>query len=913
MKKFLAILGTLSLVISSSATVIACFETKTEASKDPDKDKDPGDKNDGDNTGDETPEDPDDKEPENPVVKVSLASVVDHTHLGDFRTLPTTEELMKRVIDANPNINWDEVSILEGADENATVSLNSRELKIVVDKDSEVYEEGEINLTYTIGNNEQINQLALARAKSLVIAENYGLDHKLTHNVIQKNQTDYNNLFNDKSINQIENPDINLKGTTGRKGSILDLFANGNETVLEGINNLPESIKGILGANDLEEDTTGGELIANGIETIFPLISGLIGGISNIGSLLGMVTGLLGDTKLNIATDVINDIQNKFNDFKENSFSEQYVKPILHALVVGSDLTRFADLAVDQMYAGLVFAFVNALGYGLEDDYEEIDIVSQSKILNGKFNSSANYIHENLIKNKRISNFDFKRDPAKIIENILTFVSILNAILTIYRTPEVDFNKPLEEGKNRSQYIFSDELKNDDFVLSKAKTLVKDTNLNLKAFNIAELLVNVRYYLSGSSYSLQKLLYILLFSGRLNSVSPSPLIDLIFAILDKEMSGIAIAKSVISTNVFKKLVNNEQLALDKIFNGFFWNIIKSKITDLFPEGEKESGPEKIRTAALAIQEKMGSQPFTLLYSGNLRTIFEIPELKELLPESVIDTINDLFGENNAVNIRNLLGKVKLGKILSVAGLGGNETNPNVPNFFNRFTNKSIKELINEITNYLSITGKEKSSEIDTYVIDFSLVEKIVIELFYRANGKETGLINQVIDSINDLDNVWKLLGFVNTSEDNTIFKADSFLGRILNLVMPKVTEIIEDDNISVNKIVEANLKDTLIWLLKGLFEFIPTLFTANKIDSFVDELVNNNANAWDYWYEDTMVEPFSSELKASTITIELNPNWITFKDGTKLTGKKIKYEFVVERSTNADNKFDFTKITKTLV
>jgi hypothetical protein len=75
--------------------------------------------------------------------------------------------------------------------------------------------------------------------------------------------------------------------------------------------------------------------------------------------------------------------------------------------------------------------------------------------------------------------------------------------------------------------------------------------------------------------------------------------------------------------------------------------------------------------------------------------------------------------------------------------------------------------------------------------------------------------------------------------------------------------------------------------------------------------INNSKNAFSLSETNINFEE-ENQLKSLTIVVHFDSSLVTFADGTSLTGQKIRYEFVIER-TNSKAKFDFTKYTKTLI
>jgi len=924
MKKILALLGTLSMVASSAATVIAC--TNEESSV---------------------------KEPEVDL-RSKITSDVENTYLGDFSTLPTSHELLTRMYKENPKINWDEVMVEETIYEEdrptdgKPVDINSikyREVKLIANEDSEVYQPSEVIFTYTIGQAEEINKLALEKAKSLIIAENYSLDHKIAHDfiikqkgqsVLQKDdQNDYDKFFNDKSVTQIRDSNLDLKGSGGRIKNIVDIFfPNGLNIIdIEDAKKLPDELGGILGVKNWEEGISQSGILTKIINNVLTLITTVFssGNLSGIFSLIPQILG-----GFEILSDAIGDIQKGFNEFMENSLPKETLEPILDGLITGTDLTRFNDVTVDRLYAIVIFSIINALGYALEDNYNEIDVIAQSRAINKKFESSANYI-----VNSDFSSFDFGRNPAKIIENILTAVTSLNTVLSFYRTSEIDFNSipvgkktpetPEKESneskeiKSRSEYLFSDELTNNEFVEKNAKLLVKDLGLNLQGLNIAELLTNIRYYFSGSEHHSQKLLYVLLLSSQRGGIVGSPLYEFLFTLLNKKMPEIpTLVGSLLVSNALLQLLNNQKLKIDKLLNmDLIWkgiaNIpgIRDAIKNRLPEDQQENGPEEVRAAIIHAQEEiLGEKSFTFIYSdGDLRRILELPDLKKILPKSISDTINDLFGEKQA-NLSNLLKEVSLGKLLTLFGVKGINNDPNIPNYLNRFTNKSIIELISQITGYFGINGTEKAEELERYRLDFTLVKSIANELLYEANGQDTGLISQIIGVLDKPEKVYELLGFVSIKENNLIIKEDSFLARLLFLVLPAAKEKVNEEKNLVLADISKMKGDIFMWIAKGLAgisEFAYDYYGGYEAEEFLENVVKNSDNAWtNVIISDPVLFDITTELKSSKITIEFDPSLITLKNGSKLSGQKTKYEFVISRKEKTD-KFDFTKATKTIV
>jgi len=111
MKKILAILGTLSLAVSTSSTVIACY----------------------DNTASET----------QPEKKLSLSQVIEKTELGHFDYRPTGQQILAKLSDLNPQLDIEEIQVVE-------IDDKLEQAKISVNPQSEIYEISTLFLTFKV-------------------------------------------------------------------------------------------------------------------------------------------------------------------------------------------------------------------------------------------------------------------------------------------------------------------------------------------------------------------------------------------------------------------------------------------------------------------------------------------------------------------------------------------------------------------------------------------------------------------------------------------------------------------------------------------------------------------------------------------------------------------------------------------
>jgi len=775
------------------------------------------------------------------------------------------------------------------------------------------------------GQNEQINQhqeistLARERAKSLIIADQFGLDHQQVFNHLQnltnaQTTSRYNEIFNETSINA-----FNINGKVGATGGILNQIINDNfqitdQTILDLIARMTNNSDN-QAEKDRIKNTTGAEQISIILNTLATSVDSILG--AGLGSVVGTVSGILPGF---INADLISQITNISGKIKDviTNISQTSVQSILRALKNGSDLTtlqyyyevldenRFFTVA--QMQAQMAFSLVNFFGYGIEKDYKEFVTINPSSPNTINYEGVSAKLFE-FIKSGKISKFDFNLNLEKTVENLVRFVTILNTLLSLYRTPEIVYSST----GDYSQHLFSETETNDQFMTAINRKRIDTLNINLKGFNFGELIANLQYYLGGDQetgqYHFQKLIYILLSDGTF--VGNSSLINLLLAGVAQVELGITnktevdSLRSIIGGNVIKRIVNNQRLRLKSIIDGKLWEVIAPSL------GENA---EQIKNLLLSVETAFGENSFSTLYSGNIRTI--INAVQDIMPSDIKTQINNsltqLFGKE-IPNLENLLTRISIKKFLSIFGIAGFE-NSNIPSMFDHYLNQSINQLVNELGTTFEIKMNDTNAKLLDYNLDFQIFEQVINELLYAVNGQETGLITQILDVLdtNDvkgtLTKVYEILGYVNF--DNGIVKADSFMGHLFKFLVPKLETIIKEDQTFIISDIKQTMHDHLTWLLKGAFKVFLNLTQTVDIDSFM-KAINNSKNAFSLSETNINFEE-ENQLKSLTIVVHFDSSLVTFADGTSLTGQKIRYEFVIER-TNSKAKFDFTKYTKTLI
>jgi MOLPALP family lipoprotein len=437
------------------------------------------------------------------------------------------------------------------------------------------------------GQNEQINQhqeistLARERAKSLIIADQFGLDHQQVFNHLQnltnaQTTSRYNEIFNETSINA-----FNINGKVGATGGILNQIINDNfqitdQTILDLIARMTNNSDN-QAEKDRIKNTTGAEQISIILNTLATSVDSILG--AGLGSVVGTVSGILPGF---INADLISQITNISGKIKDviTNISQTSVQSILRALKNGSDLTtlqyyyevldenRFFTVA--QMQAQMAFSLVNFFGYGIEKDYKEFVTINPSSPNTINYEGVSAKLFE-FIKSGKISKFDFNLNLEKTVENLVRFVTILNTLLSLYRTPEIVYSST----GDYSQHLFSETETNDQFMTAINRKRIDTLNINLKGFNFGELIANLQYYLGGDQetgqYHFQKLIYILLSDGTF--VGNSSLINLLLAGVAQVELGITnktevdSLRSIIGGNVIKRIVNNQRLRLKSIIDG----------------------------------------------------------------------------------------------------------------------------------------------------------------------------------------------------------------------------------------------------------------------------------------------------------------------------------------------------------
>jgi len=108
MKKILSMLGSLSLLISPTATIIACGGT---AITDP------------------------------VIEQLELSSAIPKTDLGTFKTQPTNHQILDQTKALNPNLEVSQVQVTANADGQATITVNTN---------ATIYSQGSVTMTYKV-------------------------------------------------------------------------------------------------------------------------------------------------------------------------------------------------------------------------------------------------------------------------------------------------------------------------------------------------------------------------------------------------------------------------------------------------------------------------------------------------------------------------------------------------------------------------------------------------------------------------------------------------------------------------------------------------------------------------------------------------------------------------------------------
>jgi hypothetical protein len=234
------------------------------------------------------------------------------------------------------------------------------------------YQPEEINQSPT--TKQAISEAIQTRIKAAILTDNYHLNkEQVTHAAFQmvsnndeNLETIYQTYFDENTLAQSVEKDsqIDLNGTKGYSGGLIDL-------ILQQLN-LSEVIKQIL-VNFLNLDLDS-QTFKDQITDLLILASDMVQGFNTqvlTDELPLLLTKIPNDLFDQIPTVVANTISDVVQSTIDNFANVNLVNPVLDALISGSDLTRFNDLSVNQVFDAFFVNLTNFLGYGIDPEFDE--------------------------------------------------------------------------------------------------------------------------------------------------------------------------------------------------------------------------------------------------------------------------------------------------------------------------------------------------------------------------------------------------------------------------------------------------------------------------------------------------------------------------------------------------------------
>jgi len=872
---------------------------------------------------------------------VDLKQIIQDRNLGTFLPDAEASAFLEAVKEKNNDLDLNEV-VLEKDPTNPNVAT------IKVKPESLTYFQNEVKVNYFVDQTIGFNQIIETRAKALILSDQYGVSENLIYKQMRKNDLSIPNGIDKyfaknpfKEIEADENKNVNITGAVGEVGGILSLIKQINRDT-----KVPFDFDSILGnTGEVSEDINSDDS-----KTAFSTISQII----NVGleilstfefifafELLPILGPILGDL---VPMGTFSEIKDGFNEFLKNDLKKEKIQPILEGFKKGSNLTDLVnkkdkdgnELTLINFQSAIIFSLFNTIGFGLEQNYQEINVVDQTVEPN-KYNVAVkkfakwlpNFGKKNA-NGESILKFNFMLNPGKIFENLLMTINILNHILTEYKTPHIDLSTHPEGAKDketRSQYIFSNTVLNNEYIKAKSRKYVKEVKTNWNGFNLAELISNIRYYFGADKsilkYRLQQLSYILLSSGD----SYAPLSHFLYEFVFEQTwssvpSGIRwlpglksnvqdAINGILYEHSIHKLINNWKIQVQEIKNKpFIWAAANEQLGRKFIRGPNDF------LAAIDNWFSNGINSFDALYTKNLKTLFSENALYRITEAKnafigIRKMLDKLVGPEpeKAVSLEDIFTKFNVADILNAYGVETFE-NPNIPNYGSAYLDKTGWDLIHEISDGFKINGDETSEGLKNFNFNFELLADIINEFLYKANGKDTGWLVQTLDLLEGYytgeTREKDILEFFGFDEELETLKQDSFFGRLVKFLYPELQDSLTADEPINLRTGLKDLNNTYQWLVNGLISHAERLTRAENIKDFTQAVIDAE-NAYTV-IETTNLRDDNQLSTGITMLIEYDPTKVIFSDGTSLAGEVIRYLIVVERKTIKDE-FIFKSIT----
>jgi len=708
------------------------------------------------------------------------------------------------------------------------------------------------NSNYNPGDSDQnnetkqaIEQAMEARIKAAVLTDSYHINKQQTQDVAfrqfsnNKNnlKTVYNSFFDEKSLEENTTKKIDFNGNLGYEGQVINPIYNAL--------NIPDFLKDII-ANLTNIDLNSPDLKSKIIK-IFNNIRDVLQGFTataiadKLPILIGQIPSGIMDMIPKIIGNTLSDVTQSFID---TIASRTTVEPILDSLITGSDLSRFENSTVATLNDALFVNLTNLVGFAIDENYQEIDDSSAN------FDQLGQYWYTN---RKKLSEFSFTKNLPKTVEKLISTLGVFNAILTIYKTPNV---LPKDD-----QHLFDDQITNIKFVENLQTKTLTDFKIDLKKFHLGQLISNTAYYLGETNnvgqQRFQKLLYTLLFNGDLsgddnkipsfwkfafalikaNSESPDATISPKIA---EKMQ--PLYHETLAPKFLQPFLNNRGLNMTDIYdtnkNKTLWSIINGDEADEIP------ATPGLEDLIAALNSSLRQNPMKELYSGNLREVIE--SLTTLAESTDIDNvkgkIDQLIGANNPLNVTTLLN-AKLSDVLGVAkvkGYPGNDLGL-IPDYPGYYTTRTLKELVNDLGQTFKMDGTETIDDLTYYYLDFSVVKNLLISLLYDNGINEgKGVLADAIDALVKNEPLTTVLGYNPDNFDQ--IKRTSFLGYLLNFFVPELSSLTAD---YINwKTDLTNKQDNFNWIIDGVLEILINVTKPVDYSDFISKVLEVD-NAFD--------------------------------------------------------------------
>jgi len=868
---------------------------------------------------------------------VDLSKVLQNRNqIGTF--LPDTDAstILEVVKEKNNDLDLNEVTIKKDPT-NPNVAI------IKVKPESLTYYQKEIKVDYFVDQTYGLNQIMEARAKALILSDQYGLSHDVVYKqMVQNNKTipngvdkyfDKNPVKGIKVVKPTEDAKgeaakpINIKGSLGDVGGILGLLGLDRDAEMPfdfDIESILEGLSQFSALNDNESKlimSSISQIINVGLDFLstFELVT--------IFELLPIFAGVIGEI---VPMGTFANIKNQFNQLVETDMSKKQVEPFLEAFKRGSDLTEITaipDLNLISFQSAMIFSLFNTLGFLIDPNYKEINVAKQTPLPN-KYNGVINLMKKwvPVTEEQSFPKLDFTLNPAKVIENLLMTINILNHILTEYKTPEIDYYTNPKD-KNRSQYLFSDTDDNSTYVARKSLSLVKNVVINAKGFNLAELISNIKYYFGADKaivkYRLQQFSYVLLSSGT----SYAPITHIIREFILESIPGglgktLETVKNVLDALIYEffihPVINNQKVHLQDIKNrGFFgteWAIAKG------PLGKIIRNPDQF---IADIDWWFSDKAFDSLYTRDLLNLVRdilvagnipgTPLLKKISTMFVnligSEEANKKRDKRTPITLEELFTKYTIRELLTAYEVES-FVNPNMPNYGSAYLDKTGWNLINELVESFGIDGTETSEELKKYNFNFEILVDILNELLYGKDG-EPSWLTQALDLLEGIINfevgVNELLDFLEFDDKTNTLKQESLIGRLVTFLYPELQENLPSDGLINMETGLDGLHNNYQWLARSLIEHTKKLTNPESIKDFTQAVIDGDG-AYTI-IKTTNIKDDYQLLKSTIIIIEFDPTKVVFADGTSLTGKPVRYKIIIERESFKEG-FTFKSIAK---